>query len=574
MRLTAGYAVALPRLFAVLIRSCSNGIRFSITSLAPPFTRLLRPVFAKRAAISLFDALTPSPKGLIFQKDTINSVAEALAGFHRLAVAHNVAPQHMFVFATEAMRRADNAGDMLAAISKATDGLGVQILEPSVETLFGAVMGSRSGVVGVPKGALFLDLGGGSVQMTWVDTSAKDYEIKAATAGSSMPYGAAKLMRILTEQPVEKRQVEISTLQSGMKTVYGVLCSQFPALNALKAAHERGEKAPIDVYMCGGGFRGYGSMLMYSDSISPYPISSVSTYTATGEQFKQTAKMKTLNISVDGKIYGMSRRRRQQFPAILHVIEAFIQAVPNIGKVTFCGGSNRDGALMMLMDKAVRESNPLEVLANISDAEKPIYDAALGILRRSVPEDVPLSEIATILTPGVGYLFLKQLWSRRGYGADTNAAYALHDAVQRDSDCPGLTHVARAALGVTLCLCAKGKLTAPDYAVLTGLEGVLRRQHPQAAFWARYLAAMARVLAEVVPCLPSSAQDLVQAIKFEGTFVTKDETKNVSLDLGISHKYERGLNFEDIGASVKDSFKKNKEAGAPKKVFTQVYHLP
>ncbi|MEX1652447.1 universal stress protein, partial [Streptomyces pseudovenezuelae] len=113
------------------------------------------------------------------------------AEFHRIAVSHGVPQEQFYVFATEAMRRADNAADMLSAIADATNGIGVQILEPAVETLCGAVMGSRSGFVGVPGGALFLDLGGGSVQMTWVDTDVDGYETKAATTGTSMGYGAA-----------------------------------------------------------------------------------------------------------------------------------------------------------------------------------------------------------------------------------------------------------------------------------------------------------------------------------------------------------------------------------------------
>ncbi|ODA83982.1 hypothetical protein RJ55_02500 [Drechmeria coniospora] len=171
----------------------SNGIRFSITSLAPPTTRLLVPLLSARAPISLFDALTPSPAGPVFPPRTIESVSAALARFYRLAILYGVPPSQILILATEAMRRAANAGQMLEAVERATDGLGVHILDPAVETLFGAVMGSRSGLVHVSTGALFLDLGGGSVQMTWVDTSKDNYEFEAATRGESLPYGAAKL---------------------------------------------------------------------------------------------------------------------------------------------------------------------------------------------------------------------------------------------------------------------------------------------------------------------------------------------------------------------------------------------
>ncbi|KAI1044678.1 hypothetical protein LB505_011287 [Fusarium chuoi] len=110
------------------------------------------------------------------------------------------------------MRRADNASEMLEAISSATNGLRVSILEPAVETLFGAVMGSRSGLVGVEGGALFLDLGGGSVQMTWVDTSKPNYEIDAARAGSSQPM--FRLLRSQSFKPACNRHTPISAPSS------------------------------------------------------------------------------------------------------------------------------------------------------------------------------------------------------------------------------------------------------------------------------------------------------------------------------------------------------------------------
>jgi retrograde regulation protein 2 len=101
---------------------------------------------------------------LTFPAETISLVSQTLARFWAIAVDdYGVPPKQMVIFATEAMRRAQNAAQMLEAIRAATPDLVVHILAPAVETLFGSV-GARSGFVDV-KG-LFLDLGGGSVQMT------------------------------------------------------------------------------------------------------------------------------------------------------------------------------------------------------------------------------------------------------------------------------------------------------------------------------------------------------------------------------------------------------------------------
>lgn len=483
----------------------SNGIRFSITSLAPPNSRLLTPVFSTRAPISLFDALTPSASGLVFPPETITSVSSTLTHFRRLAILHGVVPAHIMVLATEAMRRAANSADMLDAIAKATDGLGVHVLDPPVETLLGAVMGSRSGLVNVNDGALFLDLGGGRVQMTWVDTSKDGYEINAALAGESLPYGAAKLNRVLNDEKEDVQLMEIDKLQAGIKRVYANLCSKFPVLQAIHLAHEKGENALVNVYMCGGGFRGYGSMLMHTDPISPYPIPSINNYTVDGPRFKETTKMRQTNQTFDAKIFGMSKRRREQFPAIATVVEAFVAAVPNIRRVTFCGGSNRTGALMMKLPKEIRESNPLDVLANVTEAEKPAFDALLRKLETALPQGVDFSGIPTILSTGLGPLFVRQLWARHGHDGDTNASFALHDAITRDSDCPGMSHLARAIFGLAMCARWGGGLGPADAQLQNGLSSIAEKEHAEAAFWAQYIGSVASVLASMFPSLPQPA---------------------------------------------------------------------
>lgn len=497
----------------VILTSDSNGIRFSITDLTPPRSRLLTPIFSTRAAISLFDALTPDEHGgLIFPPSTVSSVASTLSHFTRIAQLHHVPHSNTLIFATEAMRRAANAADMHKAIAEATGGLGVHILEPSVETLFGAVMGSRSGLTNV-EGALFLDLGGGSVQMTWVDTSMKDYEIKAATAGKSMPYGAAKLTCILEEGDATLRTTETAEFQECMQSAFDNLCSVFPKLQEISDESRKGQHAGIDVYMCGGGFRGYGSMLMHAEDTNPYPIPSVGTYSVSGRAFKQVDEMIRINNTHEGKIFGMSRRRRQQFNAIAQVIKTFITAVPHIARVTFCKGSNRDGALMMKLPREIRESNPLEVLANVNQRDKLAFGAALRALESALPNGVDSPTTPTIFSDHLKYLFAEDWWRRGGHDANTNSSFALHSAVSRDSDAPGLTHLARALLGVTSAARWGFALGPADISLVQGLEGVISRHSKDAVFWARYIGALANILAEILYVPPSDDSHLGRSIR-------------------------------------------------------------
>ncbi|CAG9938329.1 unnamed protein product [Clonostachys rosea f. rosea IK726] len=552
----------------------SNGIRFSITSLAPPQTRLLAPIYSSRAGISLFDALQPSSTGeLLFPQSTISSVSSTLAQFKELADLHHVPPSHIMVFATEAMRRAANSAAMLTAIAEATGGLRVQILEPSVETLFGAVMGSRSGLTDVSDGALFLDLGGGSVQITWVDTSLDDYEILAARAGNSMPFGAAKLTRVFREGDVGIQTTESDKLMVSMQAAFDNLCSQFPRLQKIREAYERGEDAKVNVYMCGGGCRGYGSMLMHNDEISPYPIPTVGSYTVTGASFKKVTEMRRINDTYEGKIPGLSKRRRQQFDAISAVMEAFSTAVPNIRHVTFCKGSNRDGALMMKLPRAIRESNPLDVIANVDTGDKALFEAVASLLAKAIPPEAQLDQVPTVLNiDGLRTLFIKEIWARAGHEADSNASFSLHYAICRDADAPGLSHLARALLGTTVAARWGSGMGPVDAKLAELLGGILKRYSKEAIFWALYIGAVANALVTIVPVRPSNVEILQKSIRFEARLLkVPDEKDSLQLSISIHPKILRFVDVEELSSRFK-SILKNGDKKPKKK--TSVIILP
>ncbi|WYZ34553.1 hypothetical protein EsH8_I_000829 [Colletotrichum jinshuiense] len=607
-----------PNHLYALVDMGSNGIRFSISDLTPPETRLLRPIYRERAGISLFDALnsssTAASEPLNFPPETIAQVAKTLARFRRIAVSYGVPPAHFSVLATEAMRRAANARDMLTAIREAAD-IGVHVLASEVETLFGAVMGSRSAFVDISRGGLFLDLGGGSVQMTWVDTRLPDYEIAAALAGESMPFGAARLIRILEGQPEEVRAQEKEKLNASMQGAFAKLCDKFPALAQAKAEHAAATAAAaasatngngngngngadggggrgggavpggIDAYLCGGGFRGYGCMLQHNDPIQPYPLPSVGTYTVTGAFFKQAEKMRRVNREHTGKIYGMSKRRRQQFPAIIEVVEAFIRAVPHLRTVTFCGGSNRDGALLMKLPKSVRESNPLEALAGFpiqghecagaaggggAGGALAVAQAVLRTLYGAVPVNVDISRTPTVFSLGLGPLFARQVWIHQGEDDDANASYALHEAVTRDPSAPGLTHLARAVLGVTVCARWGSNLGPIDAQLYRNLKGLVSEAKPESIFWAEYLGAVAAVMVDLVPAWPKNVEELESTLRFEATQTVDPDKKRARIDLTVLVAPGAGVGIdpEDVMGRLANVGKKRKDGTKPEKKVT------
>ncbi|KAK4454658.1 Ppx/GppA phosphatase family-domain-containing protein [Podospora aff. communis PSN243] len=521
-------------LFA-LVDMGSNGIRFSISDLSPPRARLLRCVYRERAAISLFDALNKSSEGqpnqpLTFPDETIRLASNTLARFWSIAVDdYGVPPNQVSVFATEAMRRAQNAASMLEAIKKETPDLVVQILAPQVETLFGAV-GARSGFTNV-KG-LFLDLGGGSVQMTYMDTYAAklntktdggiSYEVAAALAGESMPFGAARLIRILETSDSDVRAAEMSKLHLSMGESFQKLRNKFPTLAAAASAALDGDKktSGIDVYLCGGGFRGYGSMLMHNDPIQPYPIASIGSYVASGKAFGKTKEMSKINKSYDGKIFGMSKRRRAQFPAIVTVVEALIAAVPRIRSVTFCAGGNREGALMMKLTPSIRESDPLACpeIRGMPTMLSPVQDGPgaqhiVDVLISALPQGLEKPGATTVFGLQLGRIYASKIWDGLGADSDANSSAALHDAVTQNLGTPGLTHLGRAVLGLSLCARWGTSLGAIDQQLYRALRAMVDAVDPDALFWASYIGAVSAVLASIVTKWPRHIRTLTESIR-------------------------------------------------------------
>ncbi|KAJ1333902.1 retrograde regulation protein 2 [Microdochium nivale] len=492
-----------------LVDMGSNGIRFSVSDLTPPRSRLLRCLYQERAAISLFDALSTTPPGqpLRFPDEVITRVAKVLSRFKAIALGFRVPLEHISVFATEAMRKADNAAAMLEAIHKES-GLTVQVIAPGVETLFGA-MGARSAYAQVD--GLFLDLGGGSVQMSYVDTRLDKYELKAACFGKSLPFGAARLINILRGPDREAHVLACSELLDGMLRAFTDLRREYPNLSDAQTSGGRG----IDLYLCGGGFRGYGSMLMHTDPLQPYPIPTIGGYTVKGERFRNVSVLRTVNDTYTGKIFGMSKRRRSQFPAIAEVIEALVQAIPMIRTVTFCSGGNREGALLMRLPQSVRESDPLEVLSNAQcGLPKEAADAVLDILSAALPAAIHQS-VPTVLSLGVARLFINNIWARQSESAEANATFELHNSLINESNCPGLSHLARTVLALSSSARWSSKHASVDEPLYQNLVALANQAHEETAFWATYIGTIASVICSVIPVPPAEASELKTMINIK-----------------------------------------------------------
>jgi retrograde regulation protein 2 len=313
-----------------------------------------------------------------------------------------------------------------------------------------------------------------------MDSALDGYEIAAAQTGESLPFGAAKMIRILESGDVNVQTTARTDLHAGMRRAFLQLQQRFPSL---KAVEEDPNHEGVDIYLCGGGLRGYGSMLMHNDPIQPYPIPTIGAYTVSGSYFSQVETMRRFNREYDSKIHGMSKRRRKQFPAIAEVVESIIATIPKIHTVTFCSGGNREGALLMKLPREIREANPLSLLHQHGNGmSETVMGSVITTIQSAVPKDLDLSDTSTIFTLGLGPLFACNIWTCCGEPSDANAAHGLHQAISRDPSAPGLTHLARAVWGLTSCARWDSNLGPVDKELYRGLRKLVSAHSDEAAF--------------------------------------------------------------------------------------------
>ncbi|KAF5228571.1 hypothetical protein FOXYS1_15986, partial [Fusarium oxysporum] len=138
----------------------SNGIRFSVTDLSPPFSRILPTIHVYRVSISLYDAQFDPETGhqVPIPPDTIDDVIAALNRFKIVCTDLGVPEANIHVVATEATRAALNSAEFIKKIKAAT-GLVVDMLPKEDEGRIGS-LGVASGFSDIR--GLMMDLGGGS----------------------------------------------------------------------------------------------------------------------------------------------------------------------------------------------------------------------------------------------------------------------------------------------------------------------------------------------------------------------------------------------------------------------------
>lgn len=451
-----------------LVDMGSNGIRFSISDLSPSTARILPTLFQDRAGISLYDAQYSTGVKAAIPTDVISQVLEALKRFQRTCEDFGVPSSNISVLATEATREAVNSVAFRQQIKDVT-GWEVQMLPKEEEGRVGA-MGVASSARSVQ--GLIMDLGGGSVQLTWM-TEVDGAVTIAEGASVSLPYGAAALLRRLQEaEELGAQQVEALAQE-----VRGRIVEAWETIRPKDPSQAK----DFALFLSGGGFRGWGNVLLDSHIVQPYPIPIINGFTVSASAFRDTMRVQSDVAQKGASIFRVSERRAGQIPAVAFLVTQMTAALPAVSSVRFAQGGVREGFLFSGLPAEVRKLIPLEVATSSfapSSADKLVRE-----MRYSLPKELPVPHLMYDLVRPVVNL----LYHASSYPREARAAVALRMTTTGVlAGVHGLSHDERAALSLILCERWGGlkELSPTDIEFFHRLQGIVT---PAVAWWSRYL---------------------------------------------------------------------------------------
>jgi len=487
-------------------------------------------LFQDRLAVSLYDAQWSTGVKTPIPAPVIARVVAALARFKRTCDDFGVPPREggVRVIATEATREAINSAELRGEIQRAT-GWEVEMLDKREEGRVGA-LGVVSSLPRLEEG-LVVDMGGGSIQLTWVDKPAAGGTAVVGRS-ASLPYGAAALLREFQYAQCKGRE----EMQELRNDVSAKLVGAMASLGAPAILNRSG---PARLYLSGGGFRGWGYLLMDAHPVQPYPIPIINGFRASISAFAGDLHGRVAQASgPDADIFRVSERRSTQVPAVAFLVDVLREIAPRVEEVVFCQGGVREGALFERLDPAVKSLRPLR--AATAEHAPPSGERLCELLRAAVPRGRSAARVASsMLRPLVDMLYV-----HRSLPRDTRAAGALRSTTSGVlAATHGLLHEERALLALALCERWGGESETPatDHDFLRRLREILVEDE---VWWARYLGAVARLIGDAYPA------GVVREGSRRLEVVGRDGGDRMLLDVRFSGRHARAA-AEDAAKAVK-----------------------
>lgn len=500
-------ASVVGRALTAIVDIGSNGIRFSISSKAPHHARIMPCVYKDRLGISLFDAqlndddenkdnLSRKP----IPEDAINEIIRSMRRFKWICEDFGVPSNGVKVVATEATREASNSKEFRDKIYKAT-GWKVQLLSKEQEGITGSygVASSFHDVSG-----LFMDLGGGSTQLSWIIS--KNGQVKISDNPVSLPYGAAALSFRMKHEDINELFYEI-------KNSYKVAFEKINLPDIL--IKDMKENNGIKLFCCGGGLRGLGHLLIANED--DYPIQSIiNGYSTTFDKVEDMAnflllkrkipnfnfeKLKEKELNQNNKIFRVSNRREQQLPAVGLLLSAAFESLPKIRTVHFSEGGVREGVLYSMFPKEIKQEDP--IITATRPYQPLLAHKYMELLKTGLPnssDNIVPEEIEDRIIPALCNIAFVHC----SYPKELQPTAALHVATSGIiAGSHGLSHRIRALIGIALCERWGGELPISELNYYMSLEKLVIESAPRRGermiYWTKLCGKMMHVICGIHP---------------------------------------------------------------------------
>lgn len=347
---------------------------------------------------------------------------------------------------------------------------------------------------------LVMDLGGGSTQISWMIVQGGD--IRTSPKGAlSFPYGAAALTRRLKEVTAGKSKDEAERARDKLRRE--MTANFLDAYNELEVPEELVEEAKknggFQLYLSGGGFRGWGYLLLYQSQVHGhhYPISLINGFSAQKEQFENTESLEEVARTAH-RIFRVSDRRRAQVPAVAFLVQVLARALPHgIKEAHFCQGGVREGVLFQELRPNIRSENPLEVAT--APYARASATAISDLLLCAIPEAsktdakmFPPSIDAYVIRAFANVLYVHSVMSKET--ASTAALYSTSTGIM--STTHGVSHTDRALLALILEERYEGVLPPREAAFKLNLSQLLSAEE---LWWTRYVGKIGFLISRLYP---------------------------------------------------------------------------
>lgn len=336
---------------------------------------------------------------------------------------------------------------------------------------------------------------GGSCQITWM--TACDGKMQMNPKGAfSFPYGAAAMTRALAETATDAkaRAQLVAEMQQNFQQAYEDLEIPSELLRPKNGEGERGENG-LTLYLSGGGFRGWGYLLMSQSPVNPYPIPIINGFSTHIDEFQSTATIQNLAATEGNSTFRISKRRAAQVPAVAFLVQNLVKAIPaTVKRVRFCQGGVREGYLFNLLSEEVRAQEPLLAASaqHAPPSAKEITDlisSAMPVQENDSRDYRPQSELVRALA--------NSMYLHRSYPKDSAPAAALHSTTHGSLGAAhGVSHEERASLALMLCERWGAELPPGDEGFRERLAMLLR---PEEVWWCAYAGRVAALVGNIYP---------------------------------------------------------------------------